>query len=421
MGLENIERKITILIIANEIYPDDHGGVHTYIYEIAKGLKNLGHNVCILTKKTSAESKDIENLEGINIYRYKVKQRSFGFLYQIDLMLSVRKAFEEIASMYKFDLVNLNSPHVSFGVSLSRKAKKIPKIYTFHALLAEEESSSVSYGLYKWYSWRKYIKPIWFSVYLLFSRWLEKKALNDSEKIISLSEFTSRCLTEVHRINTTKIAKIPAGVNTEKFKPSSDKEAVYNALGLPKDELILFTVRRLVPRMGLDNLIKAMPAVLKKIPNVFLVIGGQGPLYPQLKFLIEALKLEERVILTGFIPDEKLPLYYQASDLFVLPSKLLEGFGIVTLEALASGVPVLATPVGGSIEILSKLDKELIFKDISSESIASLLIQYLAEGEKRVNLQHKCRKFVLENYSWDKVMRQIEKLFLEVYSRESGL
>lgn len=135
---------------------------------------------------------------------------------------------------------------------------------------------------------------------------------------------------------------------------------------------------------------------------------------PELRYLIDELNLGGSITLTGLIDDVRLPLYYQASDLFILPTKELEGFGIVTLEALASGVPVLGTPVGGTVEILSRLDKNLLFEDTSPRAMAGLIIEYLADDKKRSIIQERCRPFILGNYSWDKSVRRIEMLFSQI-------
>ena len=119
-------------------------------------------------------------------------------------------------------------------------------------------------------------------------------------------------------------------------------------MGLPEDKFILFTVRNLVPRMGLENLISAFEIVQSGRTDLLLIIGGEGPLEPALKEQTRQCGVEEFVRFVGYIPDEDLPSYYQMADLFILPTIELEGFGLVTVEALASGLPVLGTPVGGT-------------------------------------------------------------------------
>ena len=103
------------------------------------------------------------------------------------------------------------------------------------------------------------------------------------------------------------------------------------------------------------------------------MIGGAGPLDAALREMAAREGLAERVRFAGFIPESRLPSYYRMADLFVLPTRELEGFGLVTLEALASGVPVAGTPVGGTPEILSRLEPNLLFKDATAASMAETI------------------------------------------------
>lgn len=116
-------------------------------------------------------------------------------------------------------------------------------------------------------------------------------------------------------------------MNIQRFSFVDDYHIVRKELDLPLDYPILFTVRRLVARMGLENLIVAMKQVVKQIPEVLLLIGGKGYLEDSLHAMVRELNLESNIKFLGFIPDEKLPKYYQAANLFILPTMALEGFG----------------------------------------------------------------------------------------------
>ena len=183
---------------------------------------------------------------------------------------------------------------------------------------------------------------------------------------------------------------------------------------MPADKVILFTVRNLVPRMGLENLIKAIENAVQKAPEIFLVIGGDGPLKADLISLTRSCGLENFIRFTGFIPEQQLPDYYRLADLFVLPTKELEGFGLVTLEALATGLPVLGTPVGGTKEILGQLDKNFLFTDTSPDSIFDLILDKYRiikeDPQKWQEICKTCRLFVEEHYSWDKNVDSLSKL-----------
>jgi glycosyltransferase involved in cell wall biosynthesis len=169
--------------------------------------------------------------------------------------------------------------------------------------------------------------------------------------------------------------------------------------------------------MGLENLMIAIDKVVKKLPQIYVVVAGEGPLKSDLKALIRSLNLEKFVKIAGFIPDNELPDYYRMADLFILPTKELEGFGLITLEAMSTGLPVLGTPVGGTREILSQFDQRFLFKDTDPESMASLILDICHQMKKRPQewrtLSHRCRQFVEQNYCWEKNIIALEKVFFE--------
>ena len=121
---------------------------------------------------------------------------------------------------------------------------------------------------------------------------------------------------------------------------------------------MLFTVRNLVPRMGLENLLEAVTMLGEEQRNLLLLIGGEGQLRPRLEELIRSRGLQDSVQLLGFVPEDQLAKYYQASDLVVLPTlRLGKGSGLVTVEAaVACGTPVVGTPVGARFKVLSTVD-----------------------------------------------------------------
>ena len=168
-------------------------------------------------------------------------------------------------------------------------------------------------------------------------------------------------------------------------------------------------------RMGLENLIMAIQKVIKNTPDIYLILGGEGPLKNDLVVLAQKLGVENYIRFAGFIPEEELVKYYQMADIFVLPTRELEGFGLVTLEAMACGEPVLGTPVGGTKEILGKFDPDFLFEDTSPDAMAKLILgKYRLindNPEKWNDLSKRCRNFVEENYSWEKNIDSLEKIF----------
>src|SRR5207247_2514537 len=145
------------------------------------------------------------------------------------------------------------------------------------------------------------------------------------------------------------------------FVPRLERREARSRLGLAGEGPLLFTVRRLVPRMGLEPLLHA----LARLPDARLVIGGSGWLRPRLEASASALGVASRVRFAGRIDDADLPVFYQAADLVVLPSVALEGFGLITLEALACGTPVVATAKSGATDVVAPLAPSWIAPDAS--------------------------------------------------------
>ncbi|MEW6041030.1 MAG: glycosyltransferase family 4 protein, partial [Elusimicrobiota bacterium] len=126
------------------------------------------------------------------------------------------------------------------------------------------------------------------------------------------------------------------------------------------------------------------------------------------------LGLAEYIQFAGYIPEDKLPMYYQSADAFVLPTKLLEGFGLIILESMACGTPVLATPVGGIVEIIKKFDKELLFDGTEPEHIYKGIKKFILEKRADKCLRERCRKFVEENYSWERFTQSTMDVYYEI-------
>jgi glycosyltransferase involved in cell wall biosynthesis len=402
---------LNILFVADVSIGKVIGGAERVLFEQSTRLAQRGHNVHILTRGLGGHKTDKELIQGVWEWRYYVDQRNtLSFIRST--CLNGKRLFELLHSEYGFDCINIHQPFSGLGVIRSLSGRRIKKVYTCHSLSFEEFKTRTP-------------KPeglIGRSVYFLNSRgrkYVEKKVMSNCDWIVVLSEFTMNRLYRFYRISEEKkIEIIPGGVDLEKFYPAHDKMKIRKGLNLPGEKTILLTVRNLVPRMGLENLIIAIKEVVKVASDIYLVLGGDGPLKKDLIDLTRQLDVEDFIRFEGFIPEEELPAYYRMADLFVLPTVELEGFGLVTLEALASGLPVLGTPIGGTVEILKKLNPKLLFKDIDSESIAELILDTHREFQKNPVSQRRlsvqCRRFVEQNYSWEKNIDNLENLFREV-------
>lgn len=386
-------KKLNILMIADIFFPDVRGGSGRVTLETAKGLSARGHTVVVLTRKKENLTAD-EKMQGFRVCRYDIDSGSPSrFLFS-----SLKNAYDLarlLAKEISFDCLILNQPLTALGALMVRKFKNIPKIYFFHSSWPEE------------YQMKKQRKDIG----LALRKWIEKRVLSKSQVVILASKYSQDKIKRLYLKLSLNIKIIPQGVDTDKFKPRDDKRKVRGELGIALDKKVLFTVRNLTPRMGLESLIEAMVKVKENHKDILLIIGGIGRLKQQLEILTASLGLEDSVIFAGNIVESDLPLYYRAADFFILPTKDLEGFGLVTLEALSSGTPVLGTPVAATVEILGCLDENLLFEGIDAGSMAKLISEYLEKPKNQINeLKQRCRQFVVDNYSWEKALSSLEKV-----------
>jgi glycosyltransferase involved in cell wall biosynthesis len=252
------------------------------------------------------------------------------------------------------------------------------------------------------------------------ARWqrrFEAGVLGAAQAILVLSRYTLGHIERYHpHVDPGKVRIIPSGVDIERFRPAEDRAAVRASLGIDGRATVLLTVRNLSPRMGLENLIEAMAAIAGTRAGLearaVLLICGDGLLRRTLEEMVRARGLTGVVKLLGRVPHDDLPRYYQAADLFVLPTEAMEGFGIVTIEALASGLPVLGTPAGATPEIIGPIDPRLLTRDTSASAIADGILSWLSwRSEDPGGARY--RREVEEKYSWDRVTGEVERFYEE--------
>jgi len=406
---------LKILCVSDVSIQDIIGGAERVLFEQTTRLAARGHDVHILTRRLPSHQSDDDVIQNVREWRYRVNQDNAVSFFASTLR-NGKRLFEEINNSNMFDCINFHQPLSAFAVMRSDFGNKIRKVYTCHSLAFEEYASRNVKP-------HSFSKSIVHSSHLVSRKWIERKVLNQSDLIVTLSRYTRDKIFNIHGVPLKNIVVIPGGIDLVRFHPIANKRAVREHLNLPQEKMILLTVRNLVPRMGIENLIRAMQDIVKSVPDIYLIIGGTGPLKDDLAMMSRRLNLNHYIHFTGFIPDDALPEYYQAADIFVLPTVELEGFGLVTLEALASGTPVLGTPVGGTQEILSRFDSRFLFKDISHESISGLLIEtcqgYLNQPDKGRLDSQRCRHFAEKCYSWETNVASTERLFLEGSVRRS--
>jgi glycosyltransferase involved in cell wall biosynthesis len=204
---------------------------------------------------------------------------------------------------------------------------------------------------------------------------------------------------------------IPNGVDVDRFNPSLDGSIIRKKYGI-RDKFTVFAIRHHVPKNGLKYLIRAIPMVKEKIPNVVFVIGGDGPLRPYHELLTKSLSVSDSVIFVGQIAQEELPYYYATCDVSVIPS-VVEAFGLVTIESMSCGKPVIGSKVGGIPDVIEDGVNGFLVKPKDPEAIAEKIILLAEHRDVARKMGKECRKRAETKFSID---RRIDKI-IELYHK----
>ncbi len=245
----------------------------------------------------------------------------------------------------------------------------------------------------------------------------EKALVRDCNRIIAPTEREKEYLIHYYDASPKAITVIPCGVNLELFR-SVEKEIARNYLGLDGKGIILF-VGRIVPLKGIDKLLMAMPYLENGQRLKLLVIGGDEDCQDEmkrLKSLAQSLQIHDSVSFLGLVKHEELPYFYSAADLCVLPS-YYESFGLVALESLACGTPVVVTKVGGLESVIRQGDTGYVVLDNTPFRLANKMARLLSMSNKEAisSIRASVTKF-----SWSKIAEAIVNEYRAVLSSYSA-
>jgi glycosyltransferase involved in cell wall biosynthesis len=247
---------------------------------------------------------------------------------------------------------------------------------------------------------------------VLIKSTIERIVYSRASRFIVLSRAFGAILEREYGVRNDKIRIVPGGVELRRFGRFASKHAAKEILGWPTDRPTVLTVRRLVHAKGVENLIDAVVAIRRVVPDVLIVIAGSGPLARDLKRRVRNLELDHWVCFAGFVPEEQLPTMYRAADLFVVPTVALEGFGLVVLEALACGTPVLVTPIAGLPEVVADLEPGLVLAGAGPDELARGIGDALC-GRLRLPDEDECVLYA-ERFDWPVIGQRIAAVYREV-------
>jgi len=368
-------------------------GVVTSIVSLKEAYERKGHETYVFAPQVDGYI-DQEK----NVFRYRSVNLTKKVKYPIAIPLSFRA--KKVITEFNPDIIHVHHPFVlSSPAIMYGKKLGIPKILTLHT----------QYERYAYY-----IAPI---PEKLTQEAIKRIIFNLAYKIdcITTPSGSMKELIKSYGIKN-RIEVIPNAIDLDPFRQKDELKCseIRKRYNLKEDDKVILYVGRVAQEKSIDKIIEALAITKRKgISNVRLLIVGGGPAIEELKNLVRSLQIEEQVIFTGEVKNEEIRHYYKIAYLFTIASTT-ETFGIVIIEALASGIPVLAVKAPGAVDILTDgLDGLLVDNDNDIEKFANALDKIIREPELRERLSQGALK-TSERYSIDIVSERMLNLYREV-------
>jgi len=379
----------TKLCVVTHTFLPHVGGIEKVVYEQCKRLMRKQFEPTVVTHRNYTAKNYV--VDGIGVKCYNAVNIGFrlGIPYAIPQISSFKTFLEAVKAS---DLIHAHGHPYPSSLIAAKIAKKYgkPVVLTQHNTFIEYENS------------------LWDHVEWLNDCAIGREALKASDRIVVVSNATRNYVLSLGA-DPKKVCVLHNGVDVDRFKPLAGvRDEMRKKLGIPKASRVVLTVRRIVYKNGVDTLIDSAEKSIRKNPRLVFLVVGKGPDFEKVKEKIVQLGIQENFRLIGFVSDDDLPFYYNAADFFVLPSKSGEGLPLVALEAMACGLPIIATNVGGISEIMKEECGKLVppnSPDVLAEAILEFSRRDLA------SLRRDLRVMVEQEHSWD---RNVEKL-IEIY------
>lgn len=387
-----------------ELFYPNVGGLETHIFEVARELVKRGHKVEVFTAGYP-NTKKLEYIDGIKIVRYNpLGLFSWMQKSKIPLMRMARRFLYAIFgglhkrfSKEKYDILH---GHVQSGLIAARIARngKSKVIWTWHGTYLE--------WWHKLESWFLATFMIW------FEKFCAKHIFYDH--MITADQYTKDLSITKLGLKDKRITAIPNAIRLESFNPKLyNSQKTRQNLKLKKDDLVLFTARRLVIKTGIQYLVDALPEIIKKSKrNIKLVIAGDGPLRKLIEDKSKKLKVFDNIIFLGNVAHKQIPELYNMCDIVVIPS-LIEATTITGIEAMAMEKPTIGTNSGGTKEVILHNKTGIIINPESSKEISNSVLYLIKNLKIAEKLGKNARKLVLEKLTWIKNVDAIEKVYKE--------
>jgi glycogen(starch) synthase len=393
---------VRALILSWEYPPLIEGGLARHVRKLAVNLARQDVEVHVLARGLE-ESPPEEEVEGVVVHRVREPKRPRDlseFVAWIEHMnADMLAAGVEVGDRHSFDVVHGHDWLVASAGDHLAKRFRCPLVVTIHA---------TEYGRHQ--GWvdkhpQSYIHGV--------ERWMANRA----ERVITCSAYMREHVSDVFGLGEDRIAVIPNGIDPAELVPVDDLDTLRASFAQPHERLVLL-VGRLVFEKGFQLALEALPGLIERLGDVRFIVAGSGTAEHELIEQAGELGLHEHGTFLGWIGDDVLHSLYRIADLTVVPS-IYEPFGLVALEAMASGCPCLVADTGGLREVVPNEDVGLRFRSRDPESLGQMAERLLTDDGLRDRLVAEASEHVL-SFDWADVARQVTQVYRELAPGRPG-
>lgn len=368
-------------------FPPGVGGAETYAYELANGLGERGHDVDVYTQWVDSPDEEADVHENVSVYRICGARRKLVTFETLWFSYTARRAID----FEQYDIVHGTMMPASTIAVTPFNDIDAPVVLTSHGT-SIGETKAVTLETPADYLLKFFFHPMNVAMDYVASR--------DADRVIAISDHAYEQLTTSYRLDEEDVEMIPHGVDTDWFYPRDEQHPAVD-----DEKTTLLYVGRLGARKGLDLALRALAEVDDE--SVEFLIAGTGRHEESLRELARELGIADRVRFLGYVPDEDLPVLYSSADVFVLPSRY-EGFGLVLLEAMACGTPVIGADAGGIPTAISDSEYgRVVERDIGE--LADAMSEF-SNGDMRTSMRSDAIS-TSQSLDWGESIREVEEVY----------
>jgi glycogen synthase len=386
-----------VLILSWEYPPVIEGGLARHVRKLAEELVRQGVGVDVLTRGGS-ESPAVEERAGVSVHR--VREPSWPrdldrFVAWVERMNEdMLLVGESLAEERSYDLVHGHDWLVANACAALADRLKVPYVTTIHATEHGRHQGWVD-------------KPPQSHIHAV-ERWMARRA----DSVITCSHYMRGHAADIFDIDEERITVIPNGIDPRDLRPVGDLQALRREFASPQERLVLL-VGRLVYEKGFQLALDALPGVIERVGGVRFLVAGSGTHEAELKAQAQKLGLTDRGVFLGWIGDDALHSLYRIADLCVVPS-IYEPFGLVALEAMASGCPCIVADTGGLREVVPSGERVgLRFNGGDAEHLGMMIERLLIDSVLRDRLVVEASEHVL-SFDWSDVAQRTRGIYRQL-------